>query len=56
MKNFKNWMWLLVFGSLWGIMEVIGGEAFFKNNVPFASVWLTGVGFVPARGRPGRRQ
>ena len=41
MKNFKDWAWLLVFGSLWGIMEVIGGEAFFKNNVPFASVWLT---------------
>lgn len=42
MNNAKNWMWLLVFGSLWGIMEVVGGEAFFKNNVPYASVWLSG--------------
>ena len=41
MKNPRNWLWLLVFGSAWGIMEVVGGEAFFKNNVPRASVWLT---------------
>jgi hypothetical protein len=45
MKNYKNWIWLLVFGSLWGIMEVIGGEAFFKNNVPYASVWLSAWAF-----------
>ena len=41
MKNPKNWLLLLVFGSAWGIMEVVGGEAFFKNSVPRASVWLT---------------
>ena len=41
MKNPKNWLWLLVFGSAWGIMEIVGGEAFFKNNVPRASVWLS---------------
>jgi len=45
MKSLKNWVWLLVFGSLWGIMEVIGGEAFFKNNVPHASVWLSAWAF-----------
>jgi hypothetical protein len=45
MKNIKNWVWLLAFGSLWGIMEVIGGEAFFKNNVPHASVWLSAWAF-----------
>ena len=41
MKNPRNWLLLLAFGSAWGIMEVVGGEAFFKNNVPRASVWLT---------------
>lgn len=45
MKDIKNWAWLLAFGSLWGIMEVIGGEAFFKNNVPHASVWLSAWAF-----------
>ena len=45
MKDFKNWVWLLAFGSLWGIMEVIGGEAFFKNNVPHASIWLSAWAF-----------
>lgn len=45
MKDFKTWIWLLVFGSLWGIMEVVGGEAFFKNNVPHASVWLSAWAF-----------
>lgn len=45
MKDLKNWAWLLVFGSLWGIMEVVGGEAFFKNNVPHASVWLSAWAF-----------
>jgi hypothetical protein len=45
MKDFKNWIWLLAFGSLWGIMEVVGGEAFFKNNVPHASVWLSAWAF-----------
>lgn len=45
MKDIKNWAWLLAFGSLWGIMEVVGGEAFFKNNVPHASVWLSAWAF-----------
>jgi len=46
MREIKNWSWLLVFGSLWGIMEVVGGEAFFKNNVPYASVWLSAWAFL----------
>jgi len=45
MKDLKTWVWLLAFGSLWGIMEVVGGEAFFKNNVPRASVWLSAWAF-----------
>jgi len=45
MKDLKTWIWLLAFGSLWGIMEVVGGEAFFKNNVPRSSVWLSAWAF-----------
>ncbi|MGB8951405.1 MAG: hypothetical protein WCC06_01875 [Candidatus Aminicenantales bacterium] len=41
MKNAKNWAWLLLFGSLWGMSEVIGGEVLYNNNIPHASVWLT---------------
>jgi hypothetical protein len=52
MKDYKNWVWILLFGSLWGISEVIGGEAFYRNNVPHASVWLSAWAFfVLALGR-----
>lgn len=52
MRNPKNWVWILLFGSLWGISEVIGGEAFYRNNVPHASVWLSAWAFfVLAMGR-----
>src|SRR4030042_2000371 len=33
----NRWLLLFLFGSLWGIMEVVGGESFFKNAVPQAS-------------------
>ena len=46
MKNYKNWVWILLFGSLWGISEVIGGGAFYRNNVPHASVWLSAWAFL----------
>jgi len=45
MRNFKNWIWLLLFGSLWGIMEVIGGELLYKYEIPYASVWLSAWAF-----------
>ena len=41
MRNIKHWVWLLLFGSLWGIIEVIGGEILYKNKIPYASVWLS---------------
>jgi hypothetical protein len=37
----RNWLWLLLFGSLWGAMEVVGGEVLYRNGVPQASVFLT---------------
>lgn len=46
MRNHKNWVWILLFASLWGISEVIGGEAFYRNNVPHASVWLSAWAFL----------
>lgn len=37
----KKWILLFMFGSLWGLSEVIAGEAFFSNSIPYSSVWLT---------------
>ena len=41
MKNPKNWLWFILFGSLWGINEVLMGEVLSTNNVPHFSVLLT---------------
>ena len=41
MRNYKIWLWLLLFGSLWGIGEVFAGGVLYKDSVPYASVWLT---------------
>jgi hypothetical protein len=41
MKSGRNWLWLLLFGSLWGVMEVAGGEVLYQAGVPHASVFLT---------------
>lgn len=46
MRNFKNWAWLLLFGSLWGINEVIVGEELSRNNVPQSSVLLAACAFL----------
>ena len=52
MRNYKNWLWLLVFGSLWGIGEVFAGGALYWDTVPYASVWITAWAlFVLAMGR-----
>lgn len=52
MRNFKDWVWLLMFGSLWGISEVIFGGALYRSSMPYASVWLTaGAFFVLAVAR-----
>jgi hypothetical protein len=45
MRNPKNWVLLLFFGSLWGSMEVIGGEILRNNNIPYTSVWLSAWAF-----------
>jgi hypothetical protein len=40
-KSCKNWLWLLLFGSLWGLAEVGGGEVLYRAGIPHASVFLT---------------
>ena len=40
MRDMKNWAWLLFFGSLWGLSEVMGGGFLYNNDVPHASVFL----------------
>lgn len=41
MKNPKNWLWFILFGSLWGINEVVMGEFLSASEVPHYSVLLT---------------
>ncbi|MBN2198224.1 MAG: hypothetical protein JW747_00070 [Candidatus Aminicenantes bacterium] len=51
-KNPKNWLWLFLFGSLWGAVEVVGGEALYRAGVPSSSVWLAAAAlFLLAVGR-----
>ena len=41
MRNPKNWLWFILFGSLWGINEVVMGEVLSTSEVPHFSVLLT---------------
>lgn len=45
MKGTKSWMWLLFFGSLWGISEVAGGGILYRINISHSSIILTAVAF-----------
>ena len=44
MKKLNIWIYLLFFGSLWGLSEVMGGEFLYANDIPHASVWLSAFG------------
>ncbi len=46
LKKLNPWVMLFLFGSLWGLMEVLAGEAFFKQAVPRASVVLSTWAFL----------
>lgn len=39
-------MWILALGSLWGLSEVVVGEALWAKHIPFTSVWLSAWGFL----------
>ena len=55
MGNFKNWVWFLLFGSLWGFVEVVAEGTLLKDNMPYASVMLAAWAFlVLAVGRRAR--
>ncbi len=45
MRGTRTWLWMLFFGSLWGINEVITGEILFQNQVFLAGVWLSAWAF-----------
>lgn len=40
-KRLSTLIWLLFFGSLWGLSEVVVGEALYEADIPRASVWLS---------------
>lgn len=46
MRKLRNWSWLFLFGSLWGINEVVVGSALSQNNIPYASVLLAAYAFL----------
>ncbi len=41
MKNAKNWIWLFLFGTIWGLAEVFVGKSPLGKSLPSASVWLS---------------
>jgi hypothetical protein len=43
MKKFKPFLWLFLFGSIWGINEVFLGEILYQNEIQSSSVILTGI-------------
>lgn len=45
MRDKKNWAWLLFFGSLWGLSEVMGGGLLYAGDVPHASIILAAWAF-----------
>ncbi|NIO21262.1 MAG: hypothetical protein GTN53_33435 [Candidatus Aminicenantes bacterium] len=45
MARYIPLVWLFVFGSLWGLSEVVGGKALYEANIPHASVYLSASGF-----------
>jgi len=41
MRNFRHLIWVVFFGSIWGLSEVVAGNTLFNAEVPQASVWLS---------------
>lgn len=46
MGKYRNWIWLLLFGSLWGLNEMVIGEILYKMDTPNSSVILTAVALL----------
>ncbi len=45
MRETRTLAWILLFGSLWGMNEVMTGEVLFRNQVFLSSVWLAAWAF-----------
>lgn len=45
MKKRSLFIWVLFFGSLWGISEVMVGKLLFDADIPYASVWISAWAF-----------
>ncbi len=45
MKLSPSFIWLFFFGSLWGLNELFMGSTFYSADLPYASVYLTGIAF-----------
>ena len=41
MANKKNWLWFLLFGSIWGMSEVLAGGILYASDIPYSSIFLT---------------
>lgn len=41
MKEHNLFIWVLFFGSLWGISEVVVGKLLFDADIPYASAWIS---------------
>jgi len=41
MGNKKNWLWFLLFGSIWGMSEVFAGGILYASDIPHSSIFLT---------------
>lgn len=41
MDKFRPLIWILLFGSVWGMSEVFGGEVLYSADIPLASIWLS---------------
>lgn len=46
MEKYRNWLWLLLFGSLWGINELVTGEILYNVDAPGSSVILTAIALL----------
>lgn len=45
MKRARAWIWMFLFGSIWGLNEVVTGEILFRDQVVVAAVWLAAWAF-----------
>jgi hypothetical protein len=45
MREYRQMVWLLLLGSIWGMSELIFGRVLIEANVTYSSIWLNGWAF-----------